>query len=640
MRRVRSRNRRRFGHIEPLETRRLLAVDVVQPLQNLSAPTNAASAVIDLTAAFNLAQVNGTVVRFSNNIGADIYAELFDAAGPGRTRTTPATVANFLAYLDAGRYTNSIMHRSVPGFVVQGGGFTDKSLAAAIPQFAAVTNEPGNTNVRGTIAMAKLGGNPDSATNQFFFNLADNSANLDAQNGGFTAFARVLGTGMTVVDAMAALQRFDFGSPFDDLPVTGTTTQSEVTRSNLVNISSVSRVRELVFTASSSNPAVATATVGADGGLTVDYADTGTGTATVTVRAASVFDPADFVERQFTVTVTDPSPNPNVLVTGVDVGAGTKPWVTVINAATGAVVNRFLAYEDGFAGGVRVALGDVTGDRINEIITSPGAGRVGEIRVFRQDGTELVGYRTLPFGPGYRGGVEVAAGDISGDRVADIVAGTSRGDGQVSVFFVSPNAADPVPNRPDRSVRTMPVGFIGGVTVTTADIGTYSGGRAVDATAADGRMEVVVGSGAGIAPRVLFYDMSATPTVVRRITPFTPAMLGGVSVSAGRYDGDAFDDVIMASGRRGGSQVEVHSGRAATQVLVRRAAFASLVAASLPTYVAGLDGDRDGRIDSLVASQGGGQGVGLRRLPLSGAASTFSSLSGPLRLAATRPSVA
>lgn len=641
MRRVRSRNRRRFGHIEPLETRRLLAVDVIQPLQNLSANAGAPSAVIDLDAAFDLADVTGTVVRFANNVGADIYAELFDAAGPGRTRTTPQTATNFLAYLDAGRYTNSIIHRSVPGFVVQGGGFTDKSLSNAIAQFPAVTNEPGNTNIRGTIAMAKLGGNPDSATNQFFFNLADNSANLDAQNGGFTAFARVLGTGMTVVDAMAALPRFDFGSPFDELPAKDATTQAAVDRSKLVNISSVSRSNELVFTATSSNTGVATASVGPNGNLTVDYADSGAGTTTITVRAASVFDPADFTERQFTVTLNGTlHPNPRVLVAGTDVGGSSRPWVTVINAATGAVVNRFLAYEEGFGGGVRVALGDVTGDRIDEIITSPGAGRVGEIRVFRQDGTELVSYRTLPFGPGYRGGVEVAAGDISGDRVADIVAGASRGDGQVSVFIVSPNAADPVPNRPDRSVRTMPVSFIGGVTVTTADIGTYSGGRAVNATAADGRMEVVVGSGAGIAPRVLFYDMSATPTVVRRITPFTPAMLGGVSVSAGRYDGDALDDVMIASGRRGGSQLEVHSGRATTAVLVRRAAFASLVASSLPTYVTGLDGDGDGRIDSLAASQGGGPGVGIRRLPLSGAASTFSSLSGPLRLVATRPSVA
>ena len=60
---------------------------------------------------------------------------------------------------------------------------------------------------------------PNSATNQWFFNLADNSANLDIQNNGFTAFGEVVGDGMDVVDAIAELQRFNFGSPFEELPL-------------------------------------------------------------------------------------------------------------------------------------------------------------------------------------------------------------------------------------------------------------------------------------------------------------------------------------------------------------------------------------------------------------------------------------
>jgi peptidyl-prolyl cis-trans isomerase A (cyclophilin A) len=638
------RRQRRFGHVEPLETRRLLAVDVIQPLSNLSVDAGAAPTVIDLDAAFDLAGVTGTVVRFANNIGADVYAELFDAAGPGRTRTTPATAANFLAYVDAGRYAGTIIHRSVPSFVIQGGGFTDRSLSAAIPQFPAVVNEPGNTNIRGTIAMAKLGGDPNSATNQFFFNLSDDNATrspgpqLDFQNGGFTAFARVLGTGMTVVDAMAALPQLDFGSPFDDLPVTGTTDPNAVTRSNLVAFSAVSRTNELVFTAASSDVGVATATVGADGRLTLDYADTGVGTSTITVRAASVFDPTDFVERQFAVTLTTPDPDPDpaaVLVAGTDIGGG-QPWVTVINPATGAILNRFLAYEAGFKGGVRVALGDVTGNGIDEIITGPGPGRLGEIRVFRQDGTELAPYRTLPFGAGYRGGVEVTTGDVNGDGVADLVAGASRGPGLVSVFFVNPTAADPVANLPDRRVRSMPAGFIGGVTVATADVGTYANGVAVAPGTPDGRFEVVVGGGAGGPPRVLIYDMSGSPTIIRRLSPFSPGFLGGVSVSAGRFDGDAIDDIIVAAGRRGGSQIEVHSGSAPGGVLARQAAFAALATASLPTYATGLDADGDGRIDSFAVSQGAGPGVGIRRLGATLPATSLSSLGGPLRLVATR----
>jgi cyclophilin family peptidyl-prolyl cis-trans isomerase len=82
----------------------------------------------------------------------------------------------------------------------------------------AVTNEPVYSNVRGTIAMAKLGNDPNSATSQWFINLANNAANLDDQNGGFTVFGEVT-AGMDVVDAIAALPLYDFGSAFTNLPL-------------------------------------------------------------------------------------------------------------------------------------------------------------------------------------------------------------------------------------------------------------------------------------------------------------------------------------------------------------------------------------------------------------------------------------
>lgn len=136
----------------------------------------------------------------------------------------PATVANFLGYIERGGFTNSIIHRSVPGFVVQGGGFqlSGNSLSA-VKTVESVVNEPGISNLRGTVAMAKLGGDPNSATSQWFVNLDDNSANLDAQNGGFTVFGRVLGNGMDTVDAIARLGTYDaraiLGDAFGDLPL-------------------------------------------------------------------------------------------------------------------------------------------------------------------------------------------------------------------------------------------------------------------------------------------------------------------------------------------------------------------------------------------------------------------------------------
>ena len=156
------------------------------------------------------AQAN-VLVRFDTVLGA-IDVELFDD-------DAPLTVANFLNYVNDGDYTDSIIHRSAPGFVIQGGGFQATLPPAPIAKDAPVENEPGLSNVRGTIAMAKLPGDPDSATSEWFFNLGDNSGNLDNQNGGFTVFGRVADdASLAVMDAIAGLQVF--AAPgFDELPL-------------------------------------------------------------------------------------------------------------------------------------------------------------------------------------------------------------------------------------------------------------------------------------------------------------------------------------------------------------------------------------------------------------------------------------
>lgn len=157
-----------------------------------------------------------SIVRLTGNMG-EFDIQLLDA-------WTPKTVTNFLGYVQRGDFSNSIIHRSVPGFVVQGGGFTLQSnQIVPVPTKAAVTNEPRFFNVRGTVAMAKLGDNPNSATSQWFINLGDNSTNLNNQNGGFTVFGVVLGNGMAVADAIAGIQVYDatnqLGGAFGQLPL-------------------------------------------------------------------------------------------------------------------------------------------------------------------------------------------------------------------------------------------------------------------------------------------------------------------------------------------------------------------------------------------------------------------------------------
>ena len=128
------------------------------------------------------------------------------------TNDAPITVANFLTYATTGDYNNVIFHRlayngSTP-FVLQGGGFYPFETASdpipTVPNLGTITNEFGHSNVAGTIAMAKLPNNINGASNQFFFNLSNNSSNLDNQNGGFTVFGQLV-SGQTTLNNLSAI---------------------------------------------------------------------------------------------------------------------------------------------------------------------------------------------------------------------------------------------------------------------------------------------------------------------------------------------------------------------------------------------------------------------------------------------------
>lgn len=178
------------------------------------------------------------VACFSTNMG-QFCIELFETQ-------TPLTTANFLQYVDDDAYTNGIFHRSVPGFVIQGGGYklvdgSNGKTLAPVTTFPPVTNEFKISNTRGTVAMAKLASNPNSATSQWFVNLADkNSQNLDFQNGGFTVFGRVIFDGMTIFDAIAALPptNLNLGGSSTPVPLTNFN-GTQVLVSNFVQINQI-----------------------------------------------------------------------------------------------------------------------------------------------------------------------------------------------------------------------------------------------------------------------------------------------------------------------------------------------------------------------------------------------------------------
>jgi len=280
-------------------------------IANQTAAVGGAALTFDLTNTFADAE---RIVRFATtypdgqtgNLDFQVFAN-----------ETPATVANFLQYVTGLSYNGTIFHRLAPGFVLQGGGFSYNAAGqsfTAVTKLPAVVNEPRVSNTLGTIAMAKLGGNPDSATNEFFFNLADNSANLDGQNGGFTVFGQVMNGGVQILNAIASNVTTFSGSglpgaaPFPVSPTANTTNfPQSITTADLVNLTTASELttaQRLTFQVDgNSAPTVANVVVS---GSTLTVTPNLAGTTTISVRAIDL--DGSVTTTSFTLTVTSPPP--------------------------------------------------------------------------------------------------------------------------------------------------------------------------------------------------------------------------------------------------------------------------------------------------------------------------------------------
>ena len=295
-------------------------------------------------------------------------------------------------------------------------------------------------------------------------------------------------------------------------------------------------------------------------------------------------------------------------------GPGSEPRVVVFSRQGGAARFNFLAYDAAFRGGVNVATADVTGDGVEDIITAPGQGGGPHVKVF--DGvTGAMVQQYMAYDAAFVGGVNVAAGYVSGDARADIItAPASMGGPHVKVFDGGTGAVA-------LEFLAFDTAYVGGVNIAAGDLSVpvFIGAISLlpgqvpppQFSSPDGIDDIVVAAGAGGGPQVKVFD-GQTGQSTRDFLAYAVSFRGGVNVATGDVDGDGRADIVTAPGTGGGPQVKVFGG-AYDQYVGRwqgeLGGFLAFEASGRAGYrVTTADLNQDGRADILTATGPGVSG--------------------------------
>jgi hypothetical protein len=236
------------------------------------------------------------------------------------------------------------------------------------------------------------------------------------------------------------------------------------------------------------------------------------------------------------------------IIAGAGPGAG--PTVRVFDGASSAARLTFLAFDPAYQGGVTVASGDVTGDGAPEILAAAGCAGGPQVRAFDGRTGVLVRSYTIPL-PAITCRLNVAAGDLTGDGIADIIVGAAE---------LGPSFVEVVDGWSGVGLREFyPYGtaFSGGVSVAAGDVD------------GDGFADIVTGAGPGGTPHVRVFNGvtgSQIPGPLGSFQAYVPLFPGGVRVGAGDLNGDGRAEVITVPGSRGGPHVRVWNGASATEI--------------------------------------------------------------------------
>lgn len=221
----------------------------------------------------------------------------------------------------------------------------------------------------------------------------------------------------------------------------------------------------------------------------------------------------------------------------VGANPGGEPSIQVFRQ-DGSLIRSFLAYGENFRGGVNVAVGDVNGDGVDEIISAPSIGGTPQIRVFDGLGKAIFTPGFLAYSDNFRGGVNVAAGDVNADGKAEIITAPAKSGGpRIRIFNQYGEESG--------FFTAYENDFKGGVSIYSAD---------VDGAAGD---EIITGRQSGGNSEIKIFTRGKD--LIKKFHAYSKKFHGGVNVSAADLDGNGISEIVTAPASGGGPQVRIFS---------------------------------------------------------------------------------